>query len=122
MLVEKSRQGAGIIRANLAVLDEEERDAAEVRQGEALPAIIMLARSGEQFDLIFADPPYEDTEAPGKVLATLAEAESLLAEGVLVTIQHTRHVSLPESVGRLRLQQTKRYGDTMLSMYALEKE
>ena len=46
-------------------------DCVEVLQG--LPA--------ESVDLVFADPPYEDAEAPRRVLEALDRCERLLAEG-----------------------------------------
>jgi 16S rRNA G966 N2-methylase RsmD len=97
-------------------------DAAQVRQGDALQAIPALEQAGEVFDLVFADPPYEDVEAPRKVLEALGAAGSLLAPGVLVTIQHSRRVALPEKAGRLVRRSERLYGDTALSGYELGAE
>ncbi|PYJ59951.1 MAG: 16S rRNA (guanine(966)-N(2))-methyltransferase RsmD, partial [Verrucomicrobia bacterium] len=55
--VEKSDRHAGFLRRNLATA---QLDAAllEVRVQDAFTALAQLAPAGQQFDLIFADPPY----------------------------------------------------------------
>jgi 16S rRNA G966 N2-methylase RsmD len=73
-------------------------------------------------DLIFADPPYAELDAPGKVLAKLGGTQTLLAEGVIVTLQHSRRVPLPERAGRLKRYEERAYGDTLLSLYRVEEE
>ena len=97
-------------------------DAVAVRLGDALAAPALLAQQGETFDLVFADPPYEDGEAPRAVLAALAAVPTLLAPDALVTIQHSRRVPLPEVSGSLRRQSERVYGDTQLSFYKVETE
>ncbi len=118
VFVEKSAQGAKIIRENLGILNDLPADAADVRQTDALAAIPWLDRTGEQFDLVFVDPPYADVDAPAKVLAALAATTRLLAEGALVTIRHPKRVSLPETAGRLHRADERVYGDAVLSMYS----
>ena len=117
VLVEKSRQGVAVIRENLRVLGDLPVDAAAVRAGDALAAVPALEQAGEVFDLVFADPPYEDLDAPGKVLAAVGQAERLLAPDALVTIQRSRRVPLPERAGRLVRCGERIYGDTALTMY-----
>lgn len=118
VLVEKSRQGVAVIRENLRVLGDLPAAAAEVRGGDAVSAVAALERAGEVFDVIFADPPYEETEAPRKVLEALGNTQSLLAVEGLVAIQHSRRVPLPETSGRLRRTAERTYGDSLISMYA----
>lgn len=122
VLVEKSRQGVAVIRENLQVLGEVPDEAAVVRQGDAVATVALLDREGEVFDLVFADPPYEDAEAPVKVLAALAATGRLLAPGALVTVQHSRRVPVPDQVGRLRRSDERTYGDTVLSIYEVNRE
>ncbi|MDH7568066.1 MAG: 16S rRNA (guanine(966)-N(2))-methyltransferase RsmD [Armatimonadota bacterium] len=116
-LVEKNRRCAECIRENLKVLGELDPGTARVWQMDALAAIAALHAAGEVFDLVFADPPYGEQEAPGKTLTVLGAAGSLLARGALVTIQHSRRVPLPESTGLLRRVDERDYGDTRLSLY-----
>ncbi|MBI3948249.1 MAG: 16S rRNA (guanine(966)-N(2))-methyltransferase RsmD [Armatimonadetes bacterium] len=122
VLVERSRQGAAVVRENLKVLGDLPAGAAEVRAMDALAAPGALEREGREFDLVFADPPYEDAAAPGKVLERLGRSQRLLAPGAQVTIQHSKRVALPEVSGRLRRTQARTYGDTALSVYEVDDD
>jgi len=122
VLVEKSRQGVAVIRENLRVLGDLPEGAVRVHQGDAVQAVALLEQAGEVFDLVFADPPYEDLEAPQKVLAALGNARGLLAADALVTIQHSRRVAIPSESGCLVLRSERVYGETTLSSYELGAE
>ncbi|MCL2167111.1 MAG: 16S rRNA (guanine(966)-N(2))-methyltransferase RsmD [Clostridiales bacterium] len=69
----------------------------------------------QQFDIIFADPPYnrgfEET-----VLRALSGGKLLSADGVLVLESDARQV-LPVYAGKLFQYKTKTYGDTRISYY-----
>ena len=65
VFVDRRADAVKLIRENVALCKLEDR--AKIRQGEALPYL----RSGEKFDIVFADPPYalEGLETiPDKVL------------------------------------------------------
>ncbi len=74
-----------------------------------------LARSGERFDVILLDPPYERGLA-GEALKEIAK-ESVLADGGVVVAEHSIRDRLEENYGGLVLSDTRRYGDTALSFY-----
>ena len=59
--VEKSAKQAGYIRRNARDLNTQE----DVRVQDAMTAVKQLATSGQQFDLILADPPYGEKTTPG---------------------------------------------------------
>jgi 16S rRNA (guanine(966)-N(2))-methyltransferase RsmD len=71
--------------------------------------------SGEQYDIIFVDPPYASDEI-GKILPLIAEYGILDAQGVLL-VEHARKKQVPERMGTLMLCKQYRYGDTMLALY-----
>jgi 16S rRNA G966 N2-methylase RsmD len=87
---------------------------AEVIAADAGRSIERLVRQQRRFDLIFADPPYDE----GLVIETLKWLDngSLLAENGIVVLQHSIRES-PEELQILALALTdqRRYGDTMLS-------
>jgi 16S rRNA (guanine966-N2)-methyltransferase len=70
------------------------------------------------FDLIYADPPYdfEDLEA------VLIGVERLLGPGGELAFEHAASTAAPPSAGRLELGSQRRYGDTVVSFYALREE
>ncbi len=75
-----------------------------------------LERQPQPFDIIFADPPYA-YQGYELLLTTLLDKGFLDENGV--AIMETSHKTvLPDSVGALRQQQCRRYGDTALAFYA----
>ncbi|NJD57371.1 MAG: 16S rRNA (guanine(966)-N(2))-methyltransferase RsmD [Nitrospirae bacterium] len=73
------------------------------------------SRSGDRFDVIFADPPY-DSEEIDKILPLIDEYGILNDQGA-VLIEHTRKKKVPERIAALLLKKQYRYGDTMLALY-----
>ena len=76
------------------------------------------ARSGERFDIIFADPPYASDEVD-KVLSLIGEYAILDAQGVLL-FEYEKKKKIPEKMFTLTLKKQYRYGDTMLALYRNE--
>ncbi len=78
-----------------------------------LPAgLARLARSGERFDLVFADPPY-DFDRFDELLAGLP---ALLAAGGEAAVEHSARLELPTPRGLARLD-LRTYGDQRLAFY-----
>ena len=69
----------------------------------------------QQFDIVFADPPYRQQEGE-KVLQQLAQSTILSSEGLLI-IQTERKEILVQKVGNLEQWQVRTYGDTTLWFY-----
>lgn len=67
------------------------------------------------YTIILADPPYVDEEALG-VLGRLADSP-LVGEGTLLVLEHSKRRQAPEALGRLRLERTRRHGDSCVSIY-----
>lgn len=92
-------------------------------RGRVLPlavaaALRALAAQGEQFDLVFLDPPYGAGTA-ATTLGALA-ASSLLLPEVRVVAEHSRRETLPEAIGGLEQQTLRRYGDTQIAIYIID--
>ncbi len=62
------------------------------------------------WDLVLLDPPYADDAA------VWAERASTSVRRVLV-VEHSKKVSLPETLGHLVLDRVRRHGDSALSIY-----
>jgi 16S rRNA (guanine(966)-N(2))-methyltransferase RsmD len=83
------------------------------------PALDLLSRKGQLFELVLADPPY--AQQPTPLLERVARAGLISSGGVLV-LEHGRHqhaVVDPEQISAvgLDLYTSRRYGDTMLSLF-----
>ncbi len=78
----------------------------------AIPAAKALLRlSGDQFELIVADPPYDAVN-----VAILTKMSILLASGGLLVLSHSGRIAAPTLEFMQRID-TRRYGDSSLSFY-----
>ncbi len=112
VFIEKEPRLADVIRENLRLLGFEGR--AEVIAADAEQGIRRLAKRAERFDILFADPPYEEGFLP-EILRWL-EGTELLAENGIIVLQHSVREALEGScVQAMAVADQRRYGDTMLS-------
>ena len=105
VFVEQRRDAAALVR-----------DRARVVGGEALS---YLASAGEQFDIIFLDPPY----AAGlwkPVLEAVSRFDILSDHGIIIC-ESPQDEALPEAVGFCRVHRTYRYGRIKLTTYHREE-
>lgn len=93
-------------------------DQIAIENQDALEAIRYFSVRGTFFDIIFMDPPY-DSLTGEEALRTLS-ASNCLHEETLIFFECRRGQESPaKAIGRLRLIQTKNYGDTRLLVYRL---
>ena len=114
LFVEESRAVARVLEANVAALGLEAR--ARVVLRDAASALRALAAEGAQFDLCFVDPPYASSLA-AEALGLLARGGLLSSRALLVAESDRRHA--PGPIAGLSLALERRYGDTLISLYAL---
>jgi 16S rRNA G966 N2-methylase RsmD len=84
----------------------------------ALPGGFAAGRLGEDFDLIFADPPYDFDDWR----ALLEAIEPKLAPSGEAAIEHSTRAALPEQASSLERFDSRRYGDTAISFYRRRPE
>ncbi len=73
-----------------------------------------VATESGLFDVVYADPPYE---LPVEDVMAALGGHPLLAPDGLLILEHTTRQTAPAAAGRLALEETRRYGDTTLSLY-----
>lgn len=112
VLVERDRRCAALIKQNARDLGLDA--GARVLAMAAMPALDLLAGEGARFGLVLADPPYELDPAP--TLLRLA-AGDLLLPAALVCLEHSNKTPCPEPPDGLELVKSKRYGDSVLSLF-----
>ena len=76
-----------------------------IRTPQSLPA--------ESIDLAVLDPPYDEPD----LTVSIAAAESLIAPGGLLVLEHTRRRGVPAQVGHLHLSRALVSGDSALAFY-----
>jgi 16S rRNA (guanine966-N2)-methyltransferase len=115
---EREPKATAAIRANLAALKIAGGYALEDR-GVAKLLAAMLERK-RAADIVFLDPPYEavtEYEATLRLLA--AHADTLLAPGAVVVVEHARRQPTAEAYGCLMRYRLLNQGDAGLSFYAV---
>jgi 16S rRNA (guanine(966)-N(2))-methyltransferase RsmD len=108
--IEADARTAEVIRQNLArtaLLDRGRVYHAQVAKA--------MSRLAGPYTLVVADPPYEYDRAQAE-LANLIEHDLLAAEGFIV-VEHSKRHDWPESLGGLTKVDSRRYGDTKVSLY-----
>jgi 16S rRNA (guanine966-N2)-methyltransferase len=116
VFVEDHPEALKGLRRNLETLGLLERS--QVLPLPVAAALKRLAARGEQFGLVFLDPPYGGGVAQATLIA-LAES-SLLLPQIWVVAEHSRRENLPEVIGGLAQQTLRRYGDTQVAIYGRE--
>ncbi len=118
VFIDKSYECCKIIKENL--LHTKLRDRAEVYATDYIAGIKKLAQRGEKFDIIILDPPYEKNFIQ-EALKMLANND-IMGNKSMVIAEHSIKDNLPETVGSLKMSKTRKYGDTAVSIYVVEKD
>jgi 16S rRNA (guanine(966)-N(2))-methyltransferase RsmD len=111
--VEKNRRLCGALEAFLAELGAGDR--AHVFQGDVFGRLEDLARRGERYDVVLADPPYGRGHAE-RLLNVMKELSLVEPDGWLVLETHQRE-KLPSACGVLVERRRNVYGDTAVTYY-----
>lgn len=108
--VEQEVAGCRLIQENLALVGLSERGNVHHVAVERAAGCLE-----EAYSLVLADPPYADREA----LVTLGRlaSSSLVGEGTVLVLEHSKRQQVPEVLGRLHLERTRRHGDSCISIY-----
>ncbi len=116
--VEQDRRVVEVLRQNLKVLMLKNGSGKPLAEVLVLPVergVGSLARAGEAFDLVFADPPFE-AGVLGSTLDALAK-HNLVRAGGLVICEHGGKDEPPAAPPGLSLVETRAYGDVALSFF-----
>jgi 16S rRNA (guanine(966)-N(2))-methyltransferase RsmD len=79
----------------------------------------LLGHRGQRFDVIFADPPYEQNLI-GETMRLVRTQELMSQDGVLV-VQHSAREEIPARREGYQLEDIRRYGETALSFLSLQR-
>lgn len=114
VLVDKDKRSVDIIRKNVQSLGFEEQ--CEIRNDDCF---IYAERTGEKFDIIFLDPPYNRNFIE-PVLSAIVDKE-LLSDGGIVVLESDDTDFSGEKEGLLVLKQRK-YGRTYITVYEKQEK
>ncbi len=105
--VDNARTATRVIKTNAEALGL----GLNIRIMEKTVELVTLELSSATFDLIVADPPYDDIKTE-----TIGKLGQLLASGGTLVVSHTSRIAAPELESMKRLD-TRKYGDSSLSFY-----
>jgi len=110
--IEQSKAHLRILKENIHLCHYE--SCSRVLQGDVFSHVLHFGQSGEQFNLILADPPFKQNLRQ-RILQAVEKACILLPEGLLI-IEHEQH---DENGGCGSLEQIKarKFGHCIVSIY-----
>jgi len=110
VFVERDRDAARVVQANLEKL---RLTGAVIANREVASALRDEGARGRRYDLVLADPPYDEWDAHAKTLADLLPG--ILADGALVVVETSDRVEpdLP-----LDLVTTRSYGSARITVFS----
>lgn len=112
-LVDISRSSIALIHRNLKLTNL--LDKCRVIRQDSLRYLRISIRRGDEFDLIFADPPY--SEKSYHDIITYIDRDKLLRNGGFFIFEHSARTTIEFSPTFLSLVQTRKFGDTAVSIY-----
>lgn len=118
VFIERSREGASLIRENLDLCGIE--DGFRLLTQDIFPALRSLGREGFLADVVYLDPPYR--WQPYQDLLDTVVAVSIVGASSRVILEHHRKASVPEEGKAYYLTRRVRQGDNCLSFYAIRTE
>ena len=111
VFVDEADWAVKVIKKNLEDLGIQRKGS--IVQGEVLRTIDKFKKQGQQFSLVFVDPPFNKGLVK-KTLLKLDQSGIVLPFGQVV-VGHTRQEELPEGLQELKLARTKKIGQACLS-------
>ncbi len=118
--VDVSRRATDVIRRNVASLGL--ADQTEIQASDALASLRALVARGAAFDLIVADPPYDEVSTRRGILELAVDHPSPLATGGLLVLsgRRVKGEAAQDAPRRLRLVRGLTYGETAIDLYEHE--
>jgi 16S rRNA (guanine966-N2)-methyltransferase len=120
VLIESHRAAVELIERNAQALGTAAK-MVRVLPSQVANGLERLAAEGAQFEYVFLDPPYAEVGEYHRVLRGLARSTLIMPESSVIA-EHSRHMRLEESYGRLGQVRLLRHGDSQLGFYCLKED
>lgn len=123
--IDNNRESIRCIQANLEKLGV--KDQARVLQGDAFALIKRLSKQGNEYDIIYVDPPYDlhddaNAEVYSSQVMEMIDGMPLLKKGGSIFIeQSSKHPIVEENLKNLRLKSSRAMGRSMLQHFVKEE-
>lgn len=113
IMIEKDGEALKYLIENINNLGYEDR--CRAYKNDVLRAVEILGRKGEEFDIIFMDPPYKDNVCT-KVIKAI-QKNKILAEDGLIIAEHHLFEDLETEIGEFKKVDERKYGKKCISFY-----
>ncbi|MBQ0064652.1 MAG: 16S rRNA (guanine(966)-N(2))-methyltransferase RsmD [Firmicutes bacterium] len=114
-LVDNDRNAVDIIRTNIQNCHFE-KSSYNLLQADVFKVIDQMEAKGEQFDIIYLDPPYTVDEIFVPVMEAIGKTHILKEDGILA-IRTKKEKELDDEFGYLEKIRMKKYGISMVHYY-----
>lgn len=118
VFVDRDRTALEIIAHNLRHCFPDARARAfqlDLKKSSSLARLQARLPAESCFDLVFLDPPYEKNLAEN--LLEMVEDSELISDGTTILVEEKKNQLLPERMNRLKLFDSRRYGETGIWLY-----
>ncbi|SER51374.1 16S rRNA (guanine(966)-N(2))-methyltransferase RsmD [Salisediminibacterium halotolerans] len=113
LLVEIDKSAIKTIRENIE--QAQYKSKCTVYKTDAKAALNKVGKNGEQFDIVFLDPPYNADELPS--LLDLIDSNNLLSERGWIVCEHEKGLDLPDRAVTFARKRTQNYGNTSVTIF-----
>jgi 16S rRNA (guanine(966)-N(2))-methyltransferase RsmD len=113
VLIEKASAAAHVIESNLEKTALSSR--AELVRTDFRSALRKLGDRNDLFNLVFIDPPYEQTMFED--LTRLFSKHRIISREAIIVVEHFKKVAVPHIIADIPLVQERIYGQTRLSFF-----
>ncbi len=121
--VDANRNSIQCIKENLSLLQVQNRG--EVFQGDVFIMLERMIKQGRDFDLIYADPPYDaqsffqgQSLSYSERIVRMASASSLLKKGGMLFIEDSKHSKgLSQNFEKLECISARQFGRSVLLQF-----
>ncbi len=114
VFVEKDRKAIEIIKKNLSSCKFTDRYT--IFKDDVFHRIECLKSEGEQFDIIYLDPPFTVDTIFLPAMKILSDGKLLQEDGIIV-IRTKQEKEMPSEIGKLKKYKFKRYGISGIHYY-----
>ena len=124
--VDNSRQSLKVVKENLVLTGW--LDKSQIICADALSAVKRLHKKQENFDVVFADPPYyEQKKYQGKlcnygtIVLSVLDACDIVLPGSRILVEHHQKIKIElPAVTKYELQDMAVFGDTAVSFFGFK--
>lgn len=113
VFVDNNSSSVRIIKKNLCICNFLEK--AKVFETDIIPALNLLSKNKERFDLIFIDPPYK--AGLTEITLEMIDKKNLLTDNGIIVSEISKKNKVDAALENLYKFDTRQYGDTVVEFY-----